>query len=708
MKDDKDDKEKSKKSSKKSTATNFGYSDEDIQDFRKNISDSDDYLSLTREDYHNDRNFVFLEEAQWREDVKKEYKDLKKPMLTFNMLPRLIFHLCSEFGISVPNIRLIKSELDMAVSEELPAAEKNRSELLIGMIRKLGFSSATEHIYRGAFENVSSGGFGAWLFTVEDEGVYSMNKNVRLKQISDPTLAGYDPMSETQMKNDGDYQYLRTWMSKSKFKQKYPKYKDKVDSIKEDLKDASERNRWVTENNVAYVDYWYKKYFSRKVALLSNGRVVDSEDKKEFESLLKLENANAARLNLPRVTVEKEEEHQDYEIIMLRMIANSVIEKMNWQGRKLPIIFAHSHLVALRNQERALSAIHWLKDTQRTYNYYRSEEAHRMQLTRHTMIILEEGMVDEKNIDDWRDIRRCIGAHYIKATPSGKSPIVVPPAAMPPQIQIAYHQCMEELQLIPGMFSASIGQDSSDSSGVAIKRRQVASNLSITDIYKNFRESMREGASVLLDLVQNVYDTNRRVSVVDSQNNSEIKEINNVSDESSNISAKKYEIELDMGLSFETQKQESVENAFRLAQLVPDFARFALDWMLENLDPVNGAKIIERVRLHYMPQIMVDEIKNPNEKAKYQQKVAQLQQAQQAPLEMQKAQLRAEIKAMSKESQAALLKGMAAMMDSQTKKEDVQLKGYETSEKVKAEERRTDFEEQKMVLDVFKGISGFK
>jgi hypothetical protein len=651
-----------------------------------------DYYSENNERFRNDVKFTYELEGQWTTDEIKEYDDLKKPRLTFNMMPRFLAVIQGEFGQMAPNLKVrALNAID---------ADQDKINLLTDILREISFKSRNDIVYQTSFNNALTGGYGAYRIVVELEDVFSFNHVIRYKSIQDPTNCFWDPAARENDKHDGKYCGLVTYMSKEEFKLKYPK----VDvPVRES--DFNQNNfTWMNEEEIGIVEYYEKVPFKREVSLLSNGKVVDSEDAakivKEINEKNKILSEIKQDFNFVETKVVDTATRDDFKIKFYRSIKNEILDRAEWDGKRLPIIFQPGFLRWIEGREKTMSFLRWLKDAQKAYNYARSEFSYRLKLTRY-----EPYLASEKNVEghetQWNNAYMAKSVLVFKADPNGYEPKRQSAQEIPQSLSLEMNQSYNDLQRISGRFEANLGAPSNEVSGRAITARQRPGNLSVKPFFDNAVDSIESGAIASLDLMQKVMDNERFVTLKKENGDQKQEIINKEGGTQNNIKDGQFNVEVTVGSSFEVQKAEAIEQLIRIVGVDPELKDVAHDLIVENLDLKNTPQFVQRVRkfVGKMPQIIAQESGDPEaiaatSKPNPMQQLAMQAAQQELLINQQKAQ-DDKVKAM-----ASQITALANMMNAQTNRSEAQVKGVLESKRIQAEEDKANAELQTEALKV--------
>lgn len=659
----------------------------------KRVNDWFSYFRENNQHYEIDTKFVYDEDGQWTAQEISEYRQEFKPRMSFNMAPRFILNLQGEFASNTPALQ--SRALDNST------ASQARIDLSEGITRKISFDSRNNIIYQTTFGCALSGGYGAYGTEVVPETVMSFNLIPRFYLIQDPTTCFWDPSARDPDKGDGALCGRSFTMSKDEFKSRFPDVE-----APESYSAANSFSRsfsWLTENDIVVVDYYEKEYFKRHIAQLSDGAVMDFDKAEELverstniaNKIKKLSENSLEPIQsqqIPKLEIVKDGMVDDFKIVFYRAVKGQIIDRSEWDGKKLPIIFQPGVSRWVDGKEKTISFIHWMKDAQRAYNYSRSEYMYRLKLTRYEPFLLSEGMA-QGHEREWKEAHRARAALFYKEVPSGKIPVRQPPQEVPQSLLAASNQSLSDMQNTTGRFEANLGAQGNETSGVAIQSRQAPGNMNAFQFFENARLAIESGARVISDLLPKLFDTERNVSV--QQDNGKIisKTINVKDDDDTSLPLEELNIQITVGSSFEQQQAQAVEQLLSLVSALPPLGAVVPDLVVENLNIKNAPQLVKRIQDFVLnPMMVAQESGDPQ---KIQQAQAQTQQQQQVQQAMEQLQMLLQKTAAQDDQIRALASqtsSQANMMNAQTNRIEAISKGAVESQKAEAEENKANME----------------
>lgn len=230
------------------------------------------------------------------------------------------------------------------------------------------------------------------------------------------------------------------------------------------------------------------------------------------------------------------------------------------------------------------------------------------------------------------------------------APIKLGAAAPPVGILNASESAKMLIPDILNMHAPQMGQDVNQQSGVAIGLLQRQSDTAQFHFQDNLNKTIRHSARVLLGLFPILYDTEMVRRIVGMDGDSELVKLNaqpETQDEQAraingilnDMSVGRFDVRMDTGPSFNTQREQSFALMMQLVQSNPALFNLVADLIVINSPLLNSKEIAERVKMLVPPQALGQDKIDP-EQAKAQ--IAQLDQLVQkmtADLEMLQQQL---------------------------------------------------------------------
>jgi hypothetical protein len=653
-----------------------------VEDARKRNNAWENMYKVNNKNYHLDMNFLYEEDGQWELQKRAEYDVLQKPRYSFNMLIKYINNIVGEYAQSIPDPK-VSARLDTI-------ADPQKIELIEGMLNKIDEESRGDIVKQTALDCALSGGYGARRIAVEHEDTYSFNHVIRYKPITDPTKCCWDYKAKLSDKSDGDFCMQKVRLTHEEFESQYPKQQMPETFDNASLADSGDL--CITDRYIWIADYYVKEYFDIKIYLLSDGSVVDEENLNEY-----LSRNNFGKRKEQRIKIEDEAKRKDYTIMYYKITGDRILERAKWDGKRLPIIFQPGIIKYVYGREITLSFIRFVKDSQRLYNWARSENALRVTLDRYERMMAPQTTVAGHE-DEWKEQYKAKSALIYTYVPGTPIPSSLPKSPRDPGLDIEMNQSLMDIQGVTGRYEANVGMQGNELSGVAINARQGPSNMAVQPYFINARLADESMYFATLDLMPIVYDTTRSI-VLKNKDGSENQLVINDENGTKNSVVGKYNVSVRAGSSFEIQQKESVKFLFQWLASSPELASILNPVIAKNLN-IRGAELIQQGIKQ-----MISQPQQPNPAIIMQQQQQQLEQMRIMLEKFSHETNRITAESVAFKNQAT---GESAMMSAETERELAKVKGAETAHSLSLQEEKVRQESLRTEVELLKHINNNK
>jgi len=636
--------------------------DDILEKTKENIEDWYAYFSENIQDGRADA--IFLLEEQWDSIERQDYDDLGKPRLTYNKLYAYVKQLIGEARQNTPNL---------AVRSLNNVADQEAINLREGLIRTIAYKSKNDIVYETAFENTLIRSYGAIKVITDYEGSQSFDQEIKLQTVYDATHVFFDPSAVECDKSDGDFSGSYEQISKKEFEKKYPRIKYPRDFT------ATQNFSWGDDENIAIADYSLKIYDKKKIAQLSDGRVIEFDEAEELvkESKRLISKGKKEGLPiLPPLKIVRERQTTYYEIYRFKMIENQILEYSRWPSEYLPEVFVDGDSFYLEGRQITKSYVRFARDAQRFLNYALSETAQSLKNSHTGKYILTPSNLaglSQQDQSGWKNPEK---ASLLKSNPdgrTGRTHEIVPPTQLSPALMQIIGTADANIESILGRYGAAKGAMSQEMTGVAVNSKIRQGNLTAYTYFDNLARAIEQTGRIILDLLPHIYDTQRMVTLTmrdGSQKQVMINQVMNPMQKKNEIDKNKYDIVVTSGPSFEIQKVEALQQLNMITGGDPNIRNMVIDLMAENLNLVNTNQVVNRLQNLVPPQILAEE---KGEKPQPPPPNPELQIQQQ------------EAKARMVEAQASMVRAKADMENAQRKQEESAIKGHATRVRAGAE-----------------------
>lgn len=620
--------------------------DDLLAEARKSFDRARDKERCNRDNWLADVRFARLGE-QWPEAIRQQREREGRPCLTINRLPAFMRQVTNDARQNTPSIKF------HPVGD---GADQATAKVLDGLARNIEYCSNADVAYDNALENAVAGGFGYFRISTDYADDDTFDQDICIEQIKNPLSVFGDPMSTAADSSDWNEAFVTEMYSKEAFKKKWPKAEQV--NWESDSHDGAD---WFTENEIRVAEWWRREEVATTLVKLSNGVVMLKE---EWE---KPETQEFMLLADPSLTVVQERPSKTMKVTQYIITGAEILEKNDWAGKYIPIVPVYGDEVMIDGERHFLSLIRFAKDSQQMFNFWRTASAELVALAPKTPFIGAVGQFATDAVK-WQTANTASHSHIeydmvvdpasgAPAPPPQRQPFAGPPAGA---LQEAAN-ASDDMKSIMGLFDASLGAQSNETSGRAILARQREGDVSTFNFTDNLSRAIRHAGRILCDLIPKVYSGPRMLRVIHEDQTIEHVPVNGMQPPPQqpgaqqqpgqapngnqleaqavmrvfDITTGKYDVTCETGPSYTTRREEAANQMVEFIRANPSSAPIIGDLLAKNLDWPGADEIAERLKKMLPPQLQGQD---PAAQAAQQQMQQMAQQIQQLGQQLQDAQ----------------------------------------------------------------------
>jgi hypothetical protein len=159
----------------------------------------------------------------------------------------------------------------------------------------------------------------------------------------------------------------------------------------------------------------------------------------------------------------------------------------------------------------------------------------------------------------------------------------------------------DDMKSILGIYDASLGARSNETSGRAILARQRESDVSNFHFIDNLNRAIRYAGRCLVDIIPAVYSTRSSIRILGEDMKDKVARLAGDNPDAEgglyNLAVGKYDVTVRSGPSYSTQREETRETLIEIMRAVPDAAALLGDVLLDHMDFVGAPKVSKRLQL---------------------------------------------------------------------------------------------------------------
>lgn len=523
-----------------------------------------------------DIRFVDSEDGQWDEATRQSR--VNRPCLTFDKLSSAVDQVVGQQLQMLPGVKIRGAE----------EGDQDVAEIYEGLIRQIEQRSGKA--YKTAFKFSVKGGWGVWMIDHDYVDDTSMNQDVILREIKNPFSVLFDPIIQVQELKECRYAFMFEDMDKDEFERLYPKAKT---GVGERFYSTGNERAWINEDTIRVADYFRIVFEDRRLVQLSTGEVVDYED---IEPIID-------ELNFKGVTITNERLVEGRKLERFKMTGIEILEEYECVGRYIPLVPLLGKTTNINGKFLTRGLVRKAKDAQRMYNYSRSTAIEVTALQPKQPLMATPAMI-KGHEERYRNLMTSNDPVLLFNFDNGQKPFREAPASPSSALLTDVQISSDDIKSTTGIFNASLGQQGNETSGRAIRERQLQGNIATYEFVDELVESIKYTGEIFVDMIPKIYDAERQIRILGEDDREEVMMINKPQLDLqtgetiiiNDLNRGHYDVKVTSGPSFSTRRSETAEQLGTLFGQNPQMAQLGADIYFKSLDLVGADELIERVR----------------------------------------------------------------------------------------------------------------
>lgn len=521
---------------------------------------------------------------QWHAGDLQARNSDQRPSLTMNKLPQFINQVVNDSRANHPQIKIRPVD---------SGADKDSAEIYQGLIKNIENVSNADIAYDTSIEHAARCGLGYFRLITDYADYMSFNQDLIIKRVADPLSVRLDPFFTEFDGSDAKWAFVESNMSKKEFEATYPKADGEWEGATQD---------WYSEKQVRVCEYMRVVEKDKNLQLLSDGSTIYEGDA------------------IPEgLTVTKTRKGKKCEVEWYKITSNHILERTVIKCSYIPIFPVIGNETYVDGRPIRSGMVRNSKDSQRQYNYWASAETEMVALAPKAPFIGYAGQFKDPK---WQDANIKNFA-YLEAEPvdimGNNAPLPQRQgfAGVPTGIVQAKNGSNQDIRETIGMYNASIGANSSETSGRAILAKQKEGDTGTFHYNDNLSRAKNHLGRCLIEMIPYYFDAPRIARTLgEDGSTNEIM----IDPESPQALAKvrdrmgkikkvfnpnigKYDLTVTVGASYATQRMEAAEAQLELARVVPAISQVAPDLIARSFDFKGADEIADRLKATLPPGI---------------------------------------------------------------------------------------------------------
>jgi hypothetical protein len=493
-----------------------------------------------------------------------------RPMYTVNKLRQAMKQITNDQRQNRPQAKV------RAVED----GDADLAEVRQGIIRNIDSQLDAQRAVDTAFQFAVGGGYGVWRVNavyVDDD----FDPVIQREEIANPYSVGFDPAAKKKDRRDARYAFVDTQWSRQAFKTRWPNAK----MVSVDGSTDADKGWW-DEHEVTVAEYWYKKSEQVEIVRLSDGSVHDAD------KLALIQDELAAN----GITIQRRRFVEREKIYQCVVSGAEILEgPTEWAGKFIPLVPVWGEILSLNGKETFFGAVRFAKDAQRMYNYERSLTIEYVGEQPYSPFMADAASIEGFEAQ-WQNLRTKRPPVLIykanPALPNGGKPSREAPPSFPAALAQSSAMSSDDIKAATGIYDASLGARSNETSGKAIIARQREGDVANFDYIDNLSYALRFDFEIVNDLITAIYTEERQERIIGEDGAEKVAKINHaVQDRQSgqwitlnDMTQGRYDVSVTVGPSYTTQRMEAAEAMMQLANDPSPIGMVAKYGFIKSLD----------------------------------------------------------------------------------------------------------------------------
>lgn len=582
--------------------------------------------------------------AQWDEREYNERIDTGRPVITVDQCSQFIHQVENDIRQNTPSINIIPAG---------DGADVETAEILKGFIRNIEYRSAAD----AAYDTASSFSVRCSIGFIRVDHDYVNDRDFRqelcIKRVVNPFACYIDPMSIEPDGRDAMFGFVIEPIKVREFKKRWPKFDavcftDVRDTIKED-------------DEINYAEYF---------------EIVENE----FE-LVQTEDGAIGTKPPEGLRVVNSRVIKKRKVVRRLMSGQDVLEETTFPGKYIPIVPVYGEEAWQDGKRKLLSLIRKAKGSQRMLNLWKSLETEMLLKQPNAPVMVPEGAIEDY-AQDWIKPNKSMALRYKQFAENGQ-PYNPPQRLEPPTIPTGFvnasREAVDDIKATMGLYNASIGQRSNETSGKAINARKLEGDVATYHFGDNLVRSITQVGRILVCAIAEIHDVPQVIRTINKEDKPENVGINGERVEGQerdyNLTNAEYDVRVTTGASYTTARQEAAEFYTQVISRQPELMEIAGDLLFKNMDFAGAPELAAR-----MEKIVAPKFQEGAPDPEKQQMQMLIQQGQQVL-----------------QQQAQEIESLKAQL--QNKAMETQIKARDTQIKAQTEAQKNQIELEKAKMD---------
>lgn len=636
--------------------------------------------SQIHKEYSDDIEFGLMGK-QWDKTTEGDRRQARRLTLTVNRLKQFIYKEVNQYKQQEMTSKVLPHD----TSEK----DKALAEVRRGIMRSLERKNGGLSCYNNAATTLITAGLGGWRIATDYVDQMSFDQEPKFTPILDMTtvLVDFEDCKEPDLSDMRECAVQEKYNDKARFKADTGLDADQY------MGGGVVNGIWGTRNGPIITDFWFKEETKEKLCLLDPQamQLIPGLQKTMYLSDLKKCAKDAGvpiemlMANDPKTGKPHQRDTVKTTVRCAKIAAKQVLSTMDWPIDLIPVVIAMGRRIYANGHLMIEGLIRQSKDAQRSYNYLKSNKTERIGFAPKVPFMVPEGGIPKAQEKNWQRMHISNNPYLIYATVDGAGRPIPPPHRVEPvQVDAALVEeeraSIDELKASMGIYDASLGNRSNETSGIAIRNRNEEADTINADFTESMKTAIKYSTKIINRLIPHTLDTERQVSMVGEDDKEKVVWINKETmDEHGQpyhypMEEGEFDVDIEAGPGTATKGQDIRNNLQGLFQAVPGCVLPLGSTFIRNSEMRNSdeaADIFERWANTQSPGLYPDKKQGAPTPQQMSQMQAQLQQAQ-AHLQ----QMQPQMQQLTQENQQLKIENQAVKTDKSIEAQQLQIEQF--------------------------------
>ena len=584
-------------------------------------------------DYENrkaameDLKFINIPGEQWEQSMKQERGE--RPCMEFNKVRISCKRVINDMRANRPGAKVRAVE----------SGDPDVAEINEGLIRNIAEISDLDTIVDYEAEYQVGAGMAAWRVVTDYTADDAFNQDIMIEAFRNPFTVYADPQARDLLKRDARDWCITEKIAHTSFEERWPDA-EVVEFSGESSDEFDDESDWTTESTVRICEYWYKKPIKKEIWEVVFAPDLDPQTQQPLgePKIMIVDSTSDEAQGIDPQQIKRRRTINTSKICWVICSGDRILEQGEWAGRMFPFVMVYGEYAWIDGKPYWWGLTRFAKDAQRAYNIDRTVMLETIAQAPKTYFWATAKQA-EGHLKEWAQAHKK-NYPYMLYEPDERAPgppMRVGGAEVPIALIQSTQMSSDEIKAVTGIFDASMGQSGNETSGRAIFARQQQGEIATFNFQDNMSKGIQRTYEIILDLIPEIYDTERELRVLGSDGAEDYMKVNQVvlNPETkrmvkvNDLSQGKYDVTVTTGPSFSTLRQEAAEIYTAFAQQFPEIMGVAGDLVMKSMDLPYADDIAKRLESLLPPQIQEQLNSDKELPPEVQQAMAQVQQAMQ-------------------------------------------------------------------------------